>query len=658
MNNETEHTPENWGFDVAGMDRTVDPRQDFYHYSVGTWVKKAEIPKDESSWNSFQELHVRTLEQQRSILDMRAASPRVAGTPEQMCFDFYDSADNMQRRNELGAQPMHEDRARVQAVETREELIGLLADYHVHGSSVFFNPYVAVDSKSSSTYIFHIDSSGLGMPDRDYYLDSSPEHVRVRTAYQEHIVRLLQLSGYSEDDARKRMEIVMRIETRFARATLDKVTLRDPHATYHKMTWGQLKELTPNVPWDAYAAGLGIPMEEHLLVPEPVYMQEVARVLADEPLDDLKAYFDWDVISDASGLLSQDFIDENFRYSQTLSGQEEMKPQWRRSLNSLNGHLGELFGQLYVAKYFHESAKKKIDTLVSDLFDAYEKRIRGLSWMSEETKVRAVEKLRSMRRKIGYPTKWRTYEGLVIRADDYYGNSERITTYEFRRNLNRLGTPVDKEEWFTPPQTVNAYYNPVQNEIVFPAGILQSPFFDPDADDAVNYGAIGAIIGHEMTHGFDDEGSKYDGDGNLNDWWTAEDRKRFDALGELLVEQYGAQTVEGISVNGKLTLGENIADLGGILIAFDAYQAELARTGRTDKDGFTPEQRFFLTIGQNERDVKRPETAKTQVLNDPHAPAHLRVNCPLQHVPVFYDAFGVVPGDGMYRADELRAHIW
>ncbi len=649
-----------WGFDVEGMDRTTRAGDDFYQYAVGGWLKKNTIPPDEPRWGSFLEVRKSTDERQKEMLDKRGTGPRSKGSKEQLCFDFYDSVIDMDKRNKLGIEPIRANLESIRTLASKEAIIPLLARLQKKGHGMLFSPYVGQDDKASDTNIFHFYGPGLGMPDREYYIENTEEHTRVRTAYQTHIVKILLLAGRSEADANRIKDAVMRIETNFAKHSLDKVARRDPDIQYNKLSWQELKAKAPHVDWDGYMKELGVPIQDNVLVPEPELLTATSDFLHDTDLEDIKLYLEWELISGSSGQLSQAFIDQNFEYyGRTLNGQKEMKPLWRRALGSLNGNLGELFGQLYVERHFTKEAKEKMNALVDDLFQAYEKRILALDWLSDVSKEKAIEKLKGMNRKIGFPDVWRSYDGLVIDPNDYMGNAERVSEFEFNRIMNRLGKPVDRTEWFTPPQTVNAFYSPSMNEIVFPAGVLQPPFFDVNADDAVNYAGIGSFIGHEMTHGFDDQGSKFDTKGNLKDWWTSEDRAHFDGRTEVLVEQFNQFEVEGgIKVNGKLTLGENIADLGGILIAFDAYHARLAKTGRTDIDGFTPEQRFFLTIAQNERELENPESIKTSTLNDPHSPAKFRVNGPLSHVQEFYDAFGITETDPMYVPKEKRAHIW
>ncbi len=651
----------NWGFNKETMDESVRPQDDFYTYVNGMWIRETKIPADESRWGSFIELRYATEKKLRALVTERDGTGKnTKGTPEQMVFDFYDSATDMDKRNALGLQPIEADRKRIQNLKNRSELTGLIADLHRKSIGVFGGAGVEPDMKNSDLNILYFGQGGLGMPEREYYLLDEPEQKRVRDAYIAHVANMFRLTGANEETAEKNAATVLALETRLAKASMDKVSLRDPEKLYHKKTLAELQSEIPNFQWAEYMKLIGAGLPESVILLQPEFFAEMGEILTSASLDDIKVYMEWCLLSGQAGVLNESMLKESFNFNGTvLGGQKEMQPLWRRSLASVNGHIGELFGQLYVKKHFGPEEKKRMDELVDDLFAAYQARILALDWMGEETKKKALEKLHAMKRKIGFPENWKTYDGLDIISRDYYGNSERVAEYEHNRNINKLKVPVDRSEWHMSPQTVNAYYSLEMNDMVFPAAILQWPFFDPDADDALNYGAIGYTIGHEMTHGFDDQGSKFDARGNLVEWWTEEDRKQFDGKTKIVEEQYNEFTVEdGVHLNGKLTLGENIADLGGIQIAYDAYQAHLKKTRRKTIDGLSPEQRFFLAVAQQEREVRRAEVSKLLALNDHHSPAKYRINGPLSHISEFYEAFGIKEGDAMYRSPENRAKIW
>jgi putative endopeptidase len=585
---------------------------------------------------------------------------RVArGAPEQLVADMYRSAADLTTRAKRGTKPIDAWRSHIRTIATTADVLAYLAHAHRFGVESFFGEAVDQDAKDSEKNILYIFQGGLGMPDRDYYLMDTPDKKRVREAYEKHIRALHVLYGVSKREAEEKSNTILRIETRLAKASMDKVDTRDPEKTYHKKTIAELERHTPRMAWGRFLKRIGAGTHP-VVVAQPDFLKEVEKILADTDIADVKTYLEWHLLNGAASLLSEKFVKENFHfYATVLTGTKKMKPIWRRALSAVNGTVGEALGKLYIERHFTLRAKRMMDGLVTDLFAAYKIRLTGLDWMGKATKQKALKKLRAMTRKIGYPERFRTYTGLVIRRDDYAGNMFRVSEYEHRRAMRKLGKKVDREEWFMTPQTVNAYFNPGMNEIVFPAAILQAPFFDEDADDAVNYGAIGYTIGHEITHGFDDQGSKFDGKGNLKHWWTPADRKRFERKAAVLAKQFDSyEAVPGVHVNGKLTLGENIADLGGISIAYDAYMRRLKITGRKDIDGFSPEQRFFLGCAQGERELARNEFLKMIVTTDPHSPAEFRVNGPLSNMQEFYAAFGVKKGHKLFREKERRAKIW
>lgn len=643
-----------WGFDVKNIDKTVRPQDDFYHYANGAWVKKTKIPPEEAVWGSFYTLRLDTELKLKTIIDrllQKKSYPK--GSPEQMVSDYYRAATDMARRNKLGIKPIAPLRERVAAISSYDDLLKTLAYLHKEGASGVWAFFVDQDSKQSTKYILHLWQGGLGLPERDYYLKEDAEQKRVRDGYIVHIEKLLRLAGFAKKDIERSKEVVMRIETALAKASMVKEDVRDPEKVYHKQT--------PNAFWKEYFARIGAKNVQKVIVGQPEFFAEALKMLKEVPIEDWKIYLEWHLINDFAGILSEPFVKENFRfYSQVLYGTKKMKPLWRRGLGATNGALGEPFGKLYVEEYFPKNAKKKIDTLVSDLFDVYENRMKELDWMSPATKKKAIKKLRAISRKIGYPTKWDMYKGVVIRPDDYYGNIERVHVHSYKKSLGKLKkSSVDRTEWFMSPQTVNAYCSQTLNDIAFPAAILQWPFFDPNADDALNYAAIGSVIGHEMTHAFDDNGAKFDINGNMKNWWTAADKKKFEERSKLVVEQADAYEVQpGVNMSGQLTLGENIADLGGLVIGWDAYQAHLKKTGRKDIDGFSPEERFFLAFAQMERTIARPEVRKVRALTDPHADAPFRINGPLSNFDPFYETFGITKEDKLYRDPKKRAKIW
>lgn len=650
-----------WGFDTSAMDRSVRPADDFYRYANGNWIKKHTIPPAESRWGSFNILRHTTEKQLRVLMRELEKSRAGAGSDAQLVRDYYRAAADMNERNKRGTAPLMKYRRIIDAIKDETGLLTGIAELNRRGVDVPWAAAIDQDSKNSARYVLHLYQSGLGMPDRDYYLRDDAEFLRVRKAYLAFAEKLLTLSGLKLKSAKDAIAVVMNIETALAKASMDKVDLRDAEKTYHKKSLADLTKLAPNIDWRQYFKVAKIPTVPYLIVMQPEFLKESSRLLSDFSVDDWKTYLFWHVLLDATPLLSQKFVRANFEfYGRVLAGQKAMRPLWRRALAATNSAVGFALGKVYVSRYFPENAKRTMDELVSDLFTVYERRMHGLDWMSPETRKKAVHKLRAVQRKIGYPTKWKKYPGLTVDPRDYFGNAERVQALEYRRAMAKLKKPIDRSEWFMTPQTVNAYCSFNMNEIVFPAAILQHPFFDLRNDAAVNYGAIGSVIGHEMTHAFDDQGSKFDEKGNLKSWWTAEDRKKFEARAKILVRQYNEfRVADGVAVNGQLTLGENIADLGGLVIAYDALQAHLKKTGKRDViDGFTPEQRFFLGFAQQEQELARPEFQKLAAINDPHSPAEFRINGPVSHLPEFYDAFGVKPGDPMYRKLADRARIW
>lgn len=649
-----------WGFDVRELDQSVRPQDDFFHYVNKKWMDAHPIPKSESRWGTFIMLRYDTDKRLRTLLLELDAKKALPEGPEKSIRDYYRSGMDMERRNALGLKPLAPLLKQIESIQSVTDLVTVTASLHRLGIGVLWGSGVDQDSKASDRYAFHLAQDGLGMPDRDYYLNDDEESKRVRKAYLVHVEKLFRLMGYTAKDAQSARDSFMIIETALARASMTKEDCRDPDKTYHKLMRTALDTLAPNIDWSRYLKGVSANTAPYFIVMQKEFLQSVSEILRSVPLPDLKSYLAWHTVNDYSGALSDPFIRQSFSfYGKVLSGTKTMRPLWRRVLGAVNGSLGELIGQIYVKRYFPPEAKRRMNLLVDDLFVAYEARIRSLDWMTPQTKKKALQKLKALDRKIGYPDKWKSYKGLVIKADDYVGNILRTNEFEHKREMRKLPKPVDRNEWYCYPQTVNAFYSPNKNEMLFPAAILQAPFFDMHADDAVNYGSIGMVIGHEMTHGFDDEGSKFDAKGNLKSWWSEEDRRRFEAKAKKVEKQFdGYSVADGVKVNGKLTLGENIADFGGLSIAYDAYQTRLAKTGRKDIDGLTPEQRFFASFAVFERENARPEVEKTQVLTDPHSPGIFRINGPLANFQPFYESYGVKKGDALYRNPKDREMIW
>lgn len=650
-----------WGFDTTELTSSIHPGDDFFRYVNAKWMEAHPIPPTESRWGTFMMLRYDTDKKLRNILtELDRAKRLPSGSPEKLIRDFYRSGMDMKRRNTLGARPLETFRTDIAAIQTRKDLEKVIAQLHRIGIGVLWGVMIDQDAKNSERYVLHLHQDGLGMPDRDYYLKEDAESVRVRNAYRTHVIGLFRLMGKSTKEAAAACDTLLRIETALAQASMKKEESRDADKTYHKMTLPALKKTAPGIEWNQYLTRIDAKHARDVIVMQPEFMKAVSHLLDSVSIADWKTYLAWHLVNDFSSLLSARFVRHSFTfYGTVLSGTKTMKPLWRRTLGVVNGQVGELLGRIYVKKHFPPEAKKKMNILVDDLFTAYEARLKSLDWMGPATRKKALLKLRALNRKIGYPDKWKQYAGLVIDPTDYAGNVVRANICEHKRAMRKLAKPIDRGEWFMYPQTVNAYFAPNLNDIAFPAAILQPPFFDMHADDAVNYGCIGTVIGHEITHGFDDQGAKFDAKGNLKSWWTADDKKRFEAKAKKVEKQFNAYHVaDGVQVNGQLTLGENIADLGGVSIAFDAYQLQLARTGRKDIDGLTPEQRFFIAFAVFERENVRPEFEKTQVLTDPHAPAEFRINGPVSNSDAFYKAFTVQKGAKLYRAPKDREMVW
>jgi putative endopeptidase len=648
------------GIDRSLFDTSLAPGDDLFRYANGSWIEHNPIPPDQVAWGIDEELHEKTLARLREIVDSLVNEKAPLSGDPQKVRDFYATATDEAKLQAQGAMPLREELARVAGAKSPNGLVVLIAHFNAIDIDAPFSFGIDQDERISTRYAVHLSQAGIGLPERDYYLADDEDSKRIREQYRDHVTKMLQLLGDAPDVAAKDADAVLSIETSLARASRTPVQNRDVEALYNKKTLPQLKELMPGFNWDAYLADLGAPKFDDVIVAQPEFFQAVDHLLASAPLEQWRAYFRWHLIHSTAEYLGDPFVNEDFRfYGTVMTGAKELRPRWKRALRNVDRLLGQPLGKLYVQKYFPPEAKRQVAVMVSHIIDAYRQRIRTRDWMSPQTKEKAVAKLATVMPKLGYPDKWRDYSALKIATDSYVQNALRARSFEFHYWLAKLTEPVDRTEWGMTPPTINAYYNPSLNEIVFPAGILQAPYFDPAIDEAANYGSIGATIGHELTHGFDDQGCLFDAQGNMANWWTPEDKSRFDARAARLVEQFNAcVAVDDVHVNGKLTLGENIADLGGLVIAYEAYHASLGGKPAAVLDGFTADQRFFLAYAQSWRTVNRPERLRVRARVDPHAPEPFRVNVPVSNVQPFYDALGVKPGQGMYRPQEKRVEVW
>jgi putative endopeptidase len=651
------------GVDLKSMDKKASPQNDFNEYANGNWMKNNPIPTTEGRWTSFNILAERNYDILRTICEAAAADRNaLPGSARQKVGDFYRLAMDSNKLESDNYAPLGIDFATIKVIIHNQDAIAKVAAMHKKGIPAFFGFGVGQDVKNSDQYACYLSQGGLGLPDRDYYLKEDEKSKTIREEYVKHITNMLALTDYNGTQAKEAADEIMKLETAMAKASMTRVERRDPDKTYNKRTLAELKNDYPNINWTSYFDITGIAKKnpDFFIVNQPAFFAELNRLLAVTDLKTVRHYLKWNTIRNASGYLSNRFSAESFHfYGTILTGTTEQKPRWKRAVNAANGAIGELVGQEYVKVVFTEESKKRVNEMVDNLRAAFKNRIEQLDWMSSETKTKALEKLASFNRKLGYPDKWTDYTALEIKPDYYLENNYRASIFDFNENINKFGKPIDRSEWGMLPQTVNAYYSPLMNEIVFPAAIMQPPFFDPEADDAVNYGAIGAVIGHEFSHGFDDKGSKFDAKGNLNNWWTADDKAKFTARTNVMVKQYSSYKVEdSLTVNGELTLGENIADFAGLTVSYDAYMLSIKDKEPVKIDGFTPQQRFFIGFAQVWRANTRPEFLRQQVLTDPHSPSKYRVLGPLANMPQFYEAFNVKSGDKMYREDSVRVKIW
>ena len=648
----------NWGFSLNNLDRDCKPCQDFYEFAMGGWMKANPVPAEYSTWGTFAELRDKNLTAMRTILESAADAHPAAGTNDQKIGDFYASCMDTSAIEAAGAKPLASDFAAIEAIQDRKGLDAEIAHLHLENTNVAFAFGAIPDFKNSSQMIGVAHQGGLGMPDRDYYLREDDHSKELRAGYVKHVAKMFELAGDASDRAAAEARTVMDLETSLAKASRTRVELRDPDKNYNKMTITQLQTLMPDWSWENYLRTVGVSGVSEINIGQPDFFKEMDHQLASAPLADWKTYLRWHVIHKAAPALSDAFVQENFNfYMKQLSGVKEIQPRWKRCVQATNQEIGEALGEAYVRKYFPPEAKARAKEMVNNLIVALRADIPTLAWMGPETKQQALAKLEAFTVKIGYPDKWRDYSKLTITRGSYVENVRRAQAFEEARDLAKIGKPVDRSEWGMTPPTVNAYYNSTFNEIVFPAGILQPPFYDPKADDAVNYGGIGAVIGHEISHGFDDQGSKFDGQGNLRNWWTDDDRKNFNERGDCIVQQFNGYEVEpGLHQNGKLVLGESIGDLGGLAIAYAAYEKSIEGKRPPDIDGFTPEQRFFLGWAQVWGANQRPEAARLQTNTDPHPLPRFRGNGPISNMEAFARAFGCKKGDPMVRDQACK--IW
>jgi putative endopeptidase len=650
------------GLDPANMDTTCQPCQDFYRYANGGWMNRTALPPEYSRYGSFTELSDRNNETLRGIVDKLAASaPQTASTEPQKIGAYYASCMDSTQSEAAGITPLGHVFTRIAAIKTPADLVGELGWLRRQGTGGGFGFGGQPDFKRSTMTIAAAFQGGLGLPDRDYYTRTDSATTAIRAAYLAHVSRTLQLLGDAPAAADSETARIMALETAFANASLTRVQRRNPSANYHKMSLAQADSITPHLDWAAFMKAAGAPATDSINIGQPDFFKTFDSLLVAVPIADWQAYLRWQVARDASPALSSAFVNEAFTFQQALTGQKEQQPRWKRCLQATNFALGDALGKEYVRATFPPAARARARAMVDNLIAALDDRLHTLEWMTDSTRAQALVKFRAFGKKIGYPDKWRDYSGLAVDKGPYIGNAMRADAFRTATNVERIGKPVDREEWRMTPPTVNASYSPTNNDITFPAGILQPPFFDPQADDAVNYGGMGAVIGHEMTHGFDDQGRRFDADGNLRDWWTAEDAERFSQRAQRIIDQFDGYTVvdSATHVNGRLTTGENIADLGGLKVAYAAFQRSLMGKPRPPLiDGLTAEQRFFLAWAQIWRSKSTDQALRNQVTVDPHAPALWRVMGPLSNLPEFAAAFHCTAGDPMVRPDSVRVEIW
>ncbi len=647
-------------FVPENFDTTVKPQDDFYRYANGSWLKRTAIPPEYARWGSFDELMQRNISNLKLLCERASAQDNSPSAIEHMVGDFYASGMDEAAINQSGAAALNFEFTKISAIATPADVLNEIASLHKIGVNAGFEFGSEADFKDSNHELAQLAQGGLGLPDRDYYFRDDDKSKKLREAYVKHVAKTLMLLGDSQTSAQTGSQAVMKLETSLAQASLSAVQLRNPYASYHKMTVQKVESLVPDLNLTSYFTSVRAPSFTDINLAHPDFFKAFSVVLNTTPISDWKTYLRWHLVHTYSPYLSEDYVRENFSfYGVTLTGTKVMKPRWKRVVTTIDRSIGEALGQLYVNTYFPAESKERALKLVSNLRAALGDKIGTLEWMDEATKQKAREKLNSFTVKIGYPDTWRDYSNLVINRGPYVLNVLKANAFEVRRNLIRIGKEVDKSEWGMSTPTVNAYYNPLQNEIVFPAGILQPPFFDAKADDAVNYGGIGAVIGHEMTHGFDDQGRQFDSHGNLTNWWSKESEQKFKVRSAAIVDQFnGYFPISDLHINGQLTQGENIADLGGLKIAYAGLQKALADQSRDKIDGFTPEQRFFISFASVWAGKMTPESLRLQLNTNPHSPGEFRTNGPLSNLDEFAQAFNVPEGAGMRRSADKRFTIW
>jgi putative endopeptidase len=651
------------GINISLMDKTISPKEDFFQYINGTWLKNNSIPDDRTRWGSFDELRKMTDDDMLAILKKAMNDEKLDMSSDQgKAVLLYKSIMDLEARNKAGVAPIQMELGMIDAIKNAADLQTFMTENEPKGGAGLYGVYIGADSKDSNKNVVNFGPGSLGLPDRDYYVKDDKDSEEKRVKYVAHITRMLQFLGDTEEQAAEQAKQVLAFETKLATPRLNKVERRDARNRYNPRSIADLSKMVPSIDWKKYLTGVGLGKVDTLIVGQLKYTEALENILQENNVASWKAYLRWSTLNSAASSLSTEIEKANWDfYSKELRGAKEQRPLEERALARVNSSLGEALGQLYVSEKFPPEAKEKAQNMIANVLKAFGNRIRVLPWMSEETKLKAIEKLEATTVKVAYPDKWKDYSSLeVIAGNSYYDNRMAAMKWGFNQNIDKLGKPVDKTEWYMAPQVVNAYFNPSYNEIVFPAAILQAPFYDYQADDAVNYGGIGAVIGHEISHSFDDSGARFDKNGNLNNWWTKADAVKFKALGKALADQYSAiEVLPETNINGEFTLGENIGDLGGINVAYDALQLYYDQNGRPEKiDGFTGEQRYFMSWATVWRSKYRDEALKNQIKTDPHSPGMVRAGQPLKNVDAFYEAFNINEGDGMYLAEDERVKIW
>ncbi len=651
------------GIDVSLMDKSISPKQDFFQFINGTWLKNNPIPDDRTRWGSFDELRKMTDDDMLAILKKAMNDTELDKLSDQgKAVLLYKSIIDLDARNKAGISPIKNDLALIDGINNATDLQNFMIEMEPKGGPGLYGVYIGADSKDSNKNVVNLGAGSLGLPDRDYYVKDDTDSKEKRKKYVAHITRMLQFLGDSEEQAATQAKQILAFETKLAEPRLDKVQRRDARNRYNPRSVNDLSKMVPSIDWNKFLTSVGLEKVDTIIVGQLKYTEALEAILKENNVSAWKAYLRWSTLNSAASSLTSEIEKANWDfYSKELRGAKEQRPLEERALARVNSSLGEALGQLYVAEKFPPEAKVKAQKMIANVLSAFGDRINVLEWMSDETKQKAIEKLKATTVKVAYPDKWKDYSNLeVTEENSYYDNRVAANKWGFNENIKKLGKPVDKTEWYMAPQTVNAYFNPSYNEIVFPAAILQPPFYDYQADEAVNYGGIGAVIGHEISHSFDDSGARFDKDGNLNNWWTKDDAVKFKALGKALADQYSAiQVLPETNINGEFTLGENIGDLGGINVAYDALQLYYNESGRPEKiDGFTGEQRYFMSWATVWRSKYRDEALKNQIKTDPHSPGMVRAGQPLKNVDAFYEAFNIIEGDSMYLAPEERVKIW